>query len=72
MINLYDYQEQYISEIKTSFAQGKKKIVLCSATGSGKTVMFSFMTKQAFERNKKILILIYFILKYPKIYELNH
>jgi superfamily II DNA or RNA helicase len=57
MINLYDYQEQYISEIKRSFAQGKKKIVLCSATGSGKTVMFSFMTKQAFERNKKILIL---------------
>jgi superfamily II DNA or RNA helicase len=57
MINLYDYQEQYISEIKAAFLNGKKRIVLCSATGSGKTVMFSYMTKQAFERNKRILIL---------------
>jgi superfamily II DNA or RNA helicase len=57
MINLYDYQEQYISEIKRSFKIGNKKVVLCSATGSGKTVMFSFMTKEAFARNKKILIL---------------
>tara|TARA_R110000868_G_scaffold310381_1_gene571610 strand:- start:539 stop:1954 length:1416 start_codon:yes stop_codon:yes gene_type:complete len=57
MINLYDYQEQYISEIKRSFKSGKKRVVLCSATGSGKTIMFSFMTKEAFARDKKILIL---------------
>lgn len=56
-MNLYDYQEQYISEIKRSFKSGNKKVVLCSATGSGKTVMFSFMTKESFSRNKKILIL---------------
>lgn len=56
-MNLYDYQEQYISEIKRSFKSGNKKVILCSATGSGKTVMFSFMTKEAFARNKKILIL---------------
>lgn len=57
MINLYDYQEQYIEQIKQSFKRGNKRVVLCSATGSGKTVMFSFMTKEAFARNKKILIL---------------
>lgn len=57
MIQLYDYQEKYISEIKQSFKRGNKRVVLCSATGSGKTVMFSYMTKEAFERNKKILIL---------------
>lgn len=57
MIQLYDYQDQYITEIKKHFANGKKRIVLCSATGSGKTVMFSYMTKQAFEKNKRILIL---------------
>lgn len=57
MIQLYDYQEQYISKIKNHFANGKKKIILCSATGSGKTVMFSYMTKQAFEKDKRILIL---------------
>jgi superfamily II DNA or RNA helicase len=57
MIKLYDYQEIYISEIKKHFANGKKNIVLCSSTGSGKTIMFSYMTKQAFDKGKKILIL---------------
>jgi superfamily II DNA or RNA helicase len=57
MISLYDYQEQYIAEIKSLFRQGKKRVVLCSATGSGKTIMFSYMTREASQRNKKILIL---------------
>lgn len=57
MIKLYDYQEQYISEIKKHFANGKKRLILCSATGSGKTIMFSYMTKEAFAKNKRILIL---------------
>jgi superfamily II DNA or RNA helicase len=57
MIALYDYQEQYIERIKDCFKQGKKKVILCSATGSGKTVMFSYMTRQAFNRSKRILIL---------------
>jgi superfamily II DNA or RNA helicase len=57
MIELYDYQQRYIEEIKKHFANGKKRLILCSATGSGKTVMFSYMTKQAFEKEKRILIL---------------
>jgi len=57
MIELYDYQEQYITEIKRNFLKGNKRIILCSATGSGKTIMFSYMTKQAFDKDKKILIL---------------
>lgn len=57
MIQLYDYQETYISEIRRNFRIGNKRVVLCSATGSGKTIMFSYMAKQAFENNKRILIL---------------
>lgn len=56
-MKLYDYQEKYITEIKRKFSQGKKRIVLCSSTGSGKTVMFSYMTKEAFAKSKRILIL---------------
>ena len=52
MIELYDYQERYIEEIKKHFANCKKRLILCSATGSGKTVMFSYMTKQAFDKSE--------------------
>lgn len=57
MIELYDYQNEYVNSIRNSFIEGKKRVVLCSATGSGKTVMFSFITKQTIERGKRILIL---------------
>jgi superfamily II DNA or RNA helicase len=54
---LRDYQEQYILDIQKSFQKGNKKVILCAPTGAGKTVMFSYMCKNAFEKNKKILIL---------------
>jgi superfamily II DNA or RNA helicase len=55
-VNLYEYQEKYISKIRGLFSE-KKKIILCATTGAGKTVMFSYMTLNAFDRDKKILIL---------------
>lgn len=57
MIKLRSYQEQYIEEIKQSFKNGNKKIILCSATGSGKTIMFSYMTLEAINKKKNVLIL---------------
>jgi len=57
MIELYDYQESYIEEIKRNFKDGNKHVILCSATGSGKTIMFSYMALEAFKKNKRILIL---------------
>jgi len=55
-LNLYEYQEKYIAKIREVF-QEKKHIILCATTGAGKTVMFSFMTLNAFDKGKKILIL---------------
>lgn len=57
MIQLRNYQEQYIEEIKKSFKNGNKKLILCSATGSGKTIMFSYMTLEAINKKKNVLIL---------------
>lgn len=37
-------------------AKGKNKLVLCSSTGSGKTVMFSYMCQKAVSKSKKVLI----------------
>lgn len=55
-LNLYEYQDKYISNIRELFLT-KKKIILCATTGAGKTVMFSYMTLNAFDKNKNILIL---------------
>jgi len=57
MINLYEYQKDYIESIRSSFINGKKRVILCAPTGSGKTVIFSYITKQTIERHKRILIL---------------
>tara|TARA_R110000868_G_scaffold230220_3_gene483344 strand:- start:335 stop:1756 length:1422 start_codon:yes stop_codon:yes gene_type:complete len=57
MVELRNYQEQYILELQNSFKRNNKRVILCSPTGSGKTVMFSWMVKKATEINKRILIL---------------
>lgn len=57
MVRLRDYQENYINGLKKSYSKGHKKVILCAPTGAGKTIMFSFMTLKANEKQKKILIL---------------
>jgi superfamily II DNA or RNA helicase len=57
MVRLRDYQEDYINSLRKSYAKNNKRVILCAPTGSGKTIMFSFMTLKASEKDKKILIL---------------
>jgi len=57
MVELRDYQEKYIEELQNSFKRKNKRVILCSPTGSGKTVMFSWMASSSFNNDKKILIL---------------
>ena len=57
MIKLRSYQTSLISEVRKSFVQGHNHVVMQSATGSGKTIMFSFMVKEASSRGKRCLIL---------------
>ena len=57
MIQLRDYQQKAVNEIRTSFAKGNNRIVLCSATGSGKTVIFSEITRLVYEKGKRTLII---------------
>src|SRR6056297_2491479 len=56
MIELYDYQKSYINELRKNIKKGNKNLILCSATGSGKTVMFSYMTKSAIDRGRSVLV----------------
>jgi superfamily II DNA or RNA helicase len=54
---LRDYQEKYITELRNSFVKGNNKVVLCAPTGAGKTIMFSYMTRNSYTKGNKVLIL---------------
>jgi len=57
MINLRPYQLDLINNIRASMVQGHKNIIACAPTGSGKTVMFSYMVKESSARGKRCMIL---------------
>lgn len=56
MIELRDYQKTIIENIRQSFIKGNKRVILCAPTGSGKTVMFTYMVKNAIDKGGMVLI----------------
>ena len=56
MIELRPYQQETIEGIQNEFLSVKKHILVTAPTGSGKTIIFSFLTKKTIERNKKVCI----------------
>lgn len=52
-----EYQEKLISALRNDFRQGIKRAILCAPTGSGKTVMFSFMAKEHAAKGGKVLVI---------------
>ena len=56
MIKLRPYQENAVKELRELMIKNKRRLVMCSPTGSGKTVIFSYMCQRAVEKSKKVLI----------------
>ena len=56
MIQLRDYQTKLVDEVRNSFTNKKKRVILCAPTGSGKTVMFTYIVKNAIEKGGRVLI----------------
>ena len=56
MIELYDYQKQYINALRLQMKQGNKRLVLCAPTGSGKTIMFSYMVKNHIDKGGRVIV----------------
>lgn len=54
---LRPYQSTSIESLRASMQNGNKRIILCSPTGSGKTMMFSYMVSQAISKGGRALIL---------------
>ena len=53
---LRPYQTKAIGMMRLSLSEGKKRLILCSPTGSGKTVMFTYMVARTLEKGKQAII----------------
>lgn len=56
MIELREYQKTLISSLRKSMEKGNKRIVLCAPTGSGKTIMFTYMIAEHLKRGGRALV----------------
>lgn len=54
---LRDYQEDAVVSVRTAFLNGKKYVLVVLATGAGKTVIFSYIARNAAELGNNVLIL---------------
>jgi len=57
MIKLYDDQQPAVDRIKYLYSKGIKRIVLCAATGWGKTIVFTFIAWLSIKKGSKVLVL---------------
>lgn len=58
-IELRDYQEKIIDDIREQWRSGKKRVVAVLPTGSGKTALSTWMLAEAKERGNKCLFLVH-------------
>lgn len=59
MIRLRDYQQQCIEGVRNAYRAGKRSPLLVSPTGSGKTVMFAFISNGTSAKGHRVLILVH-------------
>ena len=58
-MNLRDYQQQAISDLRSAMQQGARAPLLCLPTGGGKTVILATIAAQAAARGRHVLILVH-------------
>src|SRR5690625_7014517 len=57
MMKLRPYQKKIISALRSSISADNNRIIMCAPTGSGKTIMFSYMVAAHIKRGGRVLIL---------------
>ncbi len=58
-MSLRPYQQTAVDEIRDFYRRGIKRVLLHMPTGSGKTVIFSFILKSLAERGKTALMVVH-------------
>lgn len=59
MFALRDYQQDAVTAVRESFRLGHRRPLLVSPTGSGKTVVFSYITASAAAKGNRTLVLVH-------------
>lgn len=57
VVSLRDYQNDFVHKVRIEYRNGVKAVLLVAATGSGKTVVFSYIAKAAAAKDSRVLIL---------------
>ncbi|MGL5262598.1 MAG: DEAD/DEAH box helicase [Bacteroides sp.] len=57
-MKLRPYQERAITNIRDSFRRGNKRTILQLATAGGKTLLSSYIIKQAIEKNNRVVVFV--------------
>lgn len=55
-MQLRPYQDRLANDIRSAFASGARRPLAVSPTGSGKTVLFSYITSQVLKRGARVVI----------------
>ena len=58
-MELYDYQNKLICDIREAIDGGKKSVLAVAPTGAGKTIVFATIAKMASLKNRKVLVLVH-------------
>ena len=56
-VTLRPYQQDAVDAVRRAYAEGARAPLLVAATGAGKTVMFSYIARNAAARGSRVLIL---------------
>jgi superfamily II DNA or RNA helicase len=59
MISLRPYQQVAVNEIRNNFREGSRSVLLCLATGAGKTYTFSYIAQGAGKKGNSVVILVH-------------
>lgn len=59
MIQLRDYQEDVVADIKQAYCERIRRVLLVLPTGGGKTVIFSHIGRAAAEKGKRVAVLVH-------------
>lgn len=57
-MDLRDYQQEGVEQIREGFRSGQRRVLFWLATGGGKTHTFSYIMKEAVERGKRCLMVV--------------
>jgi DNA repair protein RadD len=58
MLNLRDYQQEGVNQIYDAYKRNIKRVLYCAATGSGKSILFTYLAKEALSFKMNVVLVV--------------